>query len=172
MRGAEIMRTLLAMLLLSAACASVPPTHDIPNFDQVDPGVYRGGQPTAAGWAWLQSQGVTIDVKLNYQPENAPAGMTVVVASMPPEGLADAEKRPDASAVGLAVHALSRSELGIGKVFVHCDHGQDRTGLIVGLYRVFRDHWTRAAAHREMLAHGFHELFLGLDAVWEDWTRE
>ena len=39
----------------------------IPNFREVAPGVYRGGQPTTAGWAFLKSKGVrTTPVRGNF----------------------------------------------------------------------------------------------------------
>ena len=58
--------TLAAGALLGlGSCASVQMAHGIPNFAQVGPGVWRGGQPNAAGWAYLKSLGVRRDVKLN-----------------------------------------------------------------------------------------------------------
>lgn len=136
----------------------------MPNLREVEPGVYRGGQPTAAGWTWLAAHGVRVSVKLNYEPEGAPPGIRVVVASMPPETLRDMEARPKDATVKLALDTM----LAGGGIYVHCDHGQDRTGLLVGLYRVAHDHWTRSAAWREMLRDGYHVELLGLDDVWED----
>ncbi len=141
-------------------------THGVPNLLRVDSDIWRGGQPTAEGWAWLYAQGVRIAVKLNYEPEGAPPDIAIVVASMPPEGISDAENRPDDAVVRKAVDALIHH--GAGGAYVHCDHGQDRTGLIVALYRLACG-WSRHAARREMLSNGFHPIFLGLDDVWEDW---
>ncbi len=39
-------------------------------------------------------------------------------------------------------------------VYVHCEHGKDRTGLVVALYRVFYQNWKRMDAWREMLGFG------------------
>ena len=50
--------------------------------------------------------------------------------------------------------------------FVHCAHGQDRTGLVVAVYRV-RHGWTKAQAQAEMLRLGFHPTLLGL---WQSWV--
>jgi protein tyrosine/serine phosphatase len=49
-----------------------------------------------------------------------------------------------------------------GAIYVHCRHGQDRTGLVVGLERVFIEGWDPADAYAEMLSYGFHTYFLGL----------
>jgi protein tyrosine/serine phosphatase len=55
-------------------------------------------------------------------------------------------------------------------IFVHCQHGQDRTGLIVGLYRVFSEHWSPADAYNEMLAKGFHQALFLLNHYYEEKT--
>jgi protein tyrosine/serine phosphatase len=47
-------------------------------------------------------------------------------------------------------------------IFIHCKHGQDRTGLIIGLYRVFYQEWTPKEAYQEMIRYGFHPWLLGL----------
>ena len=46
--------------------------------------------------------------------------------------------------------------------------GQDRTGLIVGAYRVWVQHWTKADAQREMMQRGFHPTLPGLANFWRD----
>ncbi len=48
------------------------------------------------------------------------------------------------------------------KIYVHCRHGQDRTGLVIGPQRVLVEGWAPADAYAEMLAHGFHPYFEGL----------
>src|SRR6266404_4596560 len=76
---------LLALALLGCSTAPTFVRHDIPNFRPVpdDPGVYRGGQPKSpAGWAYLQSIGVSNVVKLNLESEASDSdaralGMTV-----------------------------------------------------------------------------------------------
>jgi protein tyrosine/serine phosphatase len=55
-------------------------------------------------------------------------------------------------------------------IFVHCQHGEDRTGLIVGLYRVETEHWSPAAAYREMIAKGFHKILFFLNHYYEERT--
>jgi protein tyrosine/serine phosphatase len=55
-------------------------------------------------------------------------------------------------------------------IFVHCQQGEDRTGLIVGLYRVETEHWSPAAAYREMIAKGFHKILFFLNHYYEERT--
>lgn len=159
----------MAVALL-CGCADWPMTHGIPNLAQVEPGVWRGGQPTAAGWAWLRAQGVTNDVKLDTDDEgsdsNAVAlGMTVYPCPVSFPRQMGLEPMPRDLFFDNALAALPASN-----IFVHCEHGQDRTGLFVAMWRMElnRDGWLPAAAEREMLAHGFHKELVGL---WERWHK-
>ena len=51
----------------------------------------------------------------------------------------------------LALLAKADSE----PVFIHCQHGADRTGCMVGIYRVQVQGWTFAQAWTEMRKYGF-----------------
>jgi protein tyrosine/serine phosphatase len=46
-------------------------------------------------------------------------------------------------------------------VFVHCMHGEDRTGIVLAVYRMDVDGWSNAEAEAEMQAFGFND-------VWRD----
>ncbi len=48
-------------------------------------------------------------------------------------------------------------------IYVHCKHGQDRTGLVIGLERVFAEGWSVADAHEEMVKLGFHHGVVGIE---------
>lgn len=56
-------------------------------------------------------------------------------------------------------------------ILLHCQHGKDRTGLIMGLYRVHYQQWTRDEAYAEMREIGFDPRLLGLKRFfWKsDW---
>jgi hypothetical protein len=144
----------------------------VPNLHTVDKGVYRGGQPTAEGWSYLKSLGVKTVVKLDLPSEGSDEeatrlGMTVVDASGPPSDLGNFFEAPNPARIRLAVETLEDESRW--PIYVHCLHGQDRTGLIVGLFRVRHDHFTKSQAFKEMRENNFHwALFPGLVDVWED----
>jgi tyrosine-protein phosphatase SIW14 len=169
-------RLLLAAATIACAtdCGTTTLTHGVPNLVQVDPGVWRSGQPTTAeGWAYLKSLGIRRVVKLNFESEGSDdsareAGMEVRYLPIQPEGsLASILDAPDPTHIDGAVAALSEG----GGVLVHCEHGNDRTGLVVGAYRVKHDGWTKGRAFREMLARGYHVELPALDVYWEDHVR-
>jgi hypothetical protein len=155
----------LATATLSAlcSCASLKETHGVPNFDRVEAEVYRGGQPTHEGWLYLKSLGVTNVVKLNRESEGSDA---------------------EAETLGMTIHRfpISYQQQILGRVssnivwhavqyitphtFIHCEHGQDRTGLVVACDRVAKN-TAKDAAEQEMLRHGFHKSLRGLWTFWE-----
>jgi hypothetical protein len=55
-------------------------------------------------------------------------------------------------------------------VYVHCRRGKDRTGLILGLYRVEIEGWEPALAYEEMLQFGFDPRLRNLLGFWIDRT--
>jgi protein tyrosine/serine phosphatase len=71
-------------------------------------------------------------------------------------------EKPDAANIQQAVDVLSKG----GGVLVHCTHGQDRTGLVVGVYRVKHDGWSKDKAWDEMVHHDFHQELVGLVEFW------
>jgi tyrosine-protein phosphatase SIW14 len=54
-------------------------------------------------------------------------------------------------------------------ILVHCQHGQDRTGLVIAAYEVIVRGWTKNAAMTEALAFGYRNwLNYGLNKTWEN----
>ena len=160
---------LCCLAALLVGCAAPKLTHGIPNFAIVQPGMYRGGQPTDEGWAWLKAQGVTYTVKLNTWRESSDLSAVQAGIFVQDDGIIDlwhqTVVKPNSYAVDSAVQSLLNHPQG---VFVHCEHGQDRTGLIVACYRL-RTGWGKPQAEAEMLSHGFHKSLHGL---WEYWEEE
>jgi protein tyrosine/serine phosphatase len=160
----------LALGLFTSCPPSQVYTNGVPNLREVDPAVYRGGQPRDEGWGYLHSLGIKTVVKLNQPVGGSDEmatrfGMTVIALPIPPTGPSDTRIEPDESTVASAVAALMNRRLR--PLFIHCDRGVDRTGLVVGLYRVLHDHWPKDRAYHEMLENGFHPQLHGLRRFWE-----
>ncbi len=47
-------------------------------------------------------------------------------------------------------------------VFIHCEHGCDRTGTIIACYRIKHDHWTSKRALSEAIQHGMSRWEIGM----------
>jgi hypothetical protein len=160
------MALVAALLCCLSGCVTPPPPSGIPNFAQVEPGLWRGGQPTTEGWAQLKALGVKWDVKLNTIHEasdDAARALGIQVIYLPITFVEQTLGKPAPERLAAAVEALKRPG-----TYVHCQHGQDRTGLVVGAFRVEVGKWSKAAACAEMKAHGFHPLLRGLYWSWQE----
>lgn len=146
-----------ALMLLG--CSQNRITHGIPNLHCVDSkrNIWRGGQPSVDGWRWVENQGIKSIVKLNSEEE---LKSNLQLNSFP-ISFEEQVTRVQPDLVAGAVMAITDNCL------VHCEHGQDRTGLVVAFYRE-RQGWTKAKAEKEMLKYGFHKELRGLWECWED----
>ncbi|MFA7000266.1 MAG: dual specificity protein phosphatase family protein [Candidatus Paceibacterota bacterium] len=57
-----------------------------------------------------------------------------------------------------AVHRILGIIAGGNRVYVHCLHGQDRTGFVCAAYRMRVCGWSLSDAMREMFQFGFHKV--------------
>jgi protein tyrosine/serine phosphatase len=178
---------LLPVLFLAAACGAPAPavspvTHaSAPaNFTQVRDDLYRGGHPTGAQLAYLKSLGVRtiVDLEINDLIEATEADITeedraatatgLAVVHAPMSAFEPARSdRFDAQMNDVLTLLGDRTK---GPFYVHCKHGQDRTGLVIGLERVVVEKWAPKDAYGEMLHIGFHPMFKGLKHYFEHKT--
>jgi hypothetical protein len=136
---------------------------------EVAPGIYRGPAPeTAADFRQIRDLGVrtVLDLrkfrrrKMDDTCRCARAhGMGYVRApvSFRPQRDCSPER---------ALRLLTSPHLQ--PVYIHCELGRDRSGLIIGLYRVRYEGWSPCDAYAEMQQLGFNERLRGLDRYfWE-----
>lgn len=147
------------------SCATRAP-HGLPNFSTVEPGIYRGGQPTVEGWKYLKSIGVKTVIKLNQGTDDWAMTNGMRIISRPISFWEQTFGQPDRSALDTAISSIS----GEG-TYIHCAHGWDRTGLMVGEFRVRKEKWPKEKAYAEMLEHNFHPILRGLYRTWEETTE-
>ena len=166
--GMKKLYALLVGLALLAGCATrgFPPTATILNFDHVDSYVCRGAQPNQYGLEFLaRVQHVTLVINLRnvgdtWGREGAIAlseGMNYAWVPLPGFSAPSKEKMA-------LIQLLIAIEIAHGgKVFVHCQHGCDRTGTVVACYEIIR-HVSNKNAQKEA-------DFYGMSA-WETGMRE
>ncbi len=132
---------LLVCVALVAGCATrgFPPTAAINNFDHVDKYVCRGAQPNAIGIEFLaRVQHVTLVINLRNKGDTWDREMPLCLS----EGMKYAwVPLPGASAPSKEQEALVQALIEMerangGKVFIHCQHGCDRTGTAVACYEI------------------------------------
>jgi len=150
---------LLAIASICTGCSTVSPG-PVPNLKVVSPGVFRSGQPPVSAWPGLHDVlGITRDLKLNNGVDWG-ASQSDVCAVYDPISFWRQMIGPTDKQIQLAVTSIGPGTL------IHCTHGQDRTGLIVGIYRREFQGWSKEAAYAEMKANGFHWELVGLWWYW------
>jgi protein tyrosine/serine phosphatase len=159
------MLALIALMVagVASATATVKPA-ELPNFHQVDPGIYRGGAPTDSGLSTLKSLGIHTIIDLRISPRLVKQEKKRALAlgftwiNLPMGSEAPTDKQVTTL---LAVLARAPGE----PVFVHCQHGADRAGCMIGIYRVVVEGWTFQRAWQEMRHYGFNPRWSKLTAA-------
>jgi protein tyrosine/serine phosphatase len=121
------------------------------NFYEVTTNLYRGAQPTAQGMKELKAMGIKTVLNLrSFHSDNH-------LVSSGELKLARLHMKPwhaeDEDVVAFLKIVSDTNNL---PVFVHCQRGADRTGMICAMYRVVVCGWTKDAAVKEMKEGGFH----------------
>ncbi|HEU4332879.1 MAG TPA: tyrosine-protein phosphatase [Candidatus Eisenbacteria bacterium] len=141
---------------------SKPEVPGIPNFAEIEPGLARGGRPTAAGIEYLRAQGYrTVVTFLDDAGEWEAlkrAGIECVSIPLRAGPFSAAIPTPEERRRFLEVVSDSSRR----PLFFHCKRGKDRTGAMAALLRIERDGWTAAEAVQEMRAFGFSGHYKGL----------
>jgi len=136
-----------------ANARGLPVQEGILNYGKISDRLYRGAQPDSEGIKSLKKLGVKMIVNLRmpgeaWKDEATEARASgILYTNFPMGGFA----RPSEAQVR---QILSLFESFPDPVFVHCQHGCDRTGTIVACYRIFHDHWSSDKALVEAKKYG------------------
>ncbi|MBV8050091.1 MAG: dual specificity protein phosphatase family protein [Acidobacteriaceae bacterium] len=131
----------------------------LPNFGQVTENLFRGAQPSADGFARLRNMGVGLIINFRQEPaETALEKREVEALGMHYIGMPwSAHDDPSNTQVAEFLEVVRAHP--DTKIFVHCLHGADRTGVMVAAYRIAIEHEKVPDAISEM--HRFH-----FDSFW------
>jgi len=160
-------------LTCAAACAltylsnapstfASPASQALPNFHTVAPGIYRGAAPTVDGLRKLKAMGVGTIIDLRIAPKTVKKeGQTARAMGFHWINLPMGAEAPTKKEVDTLLATLNAATPQ-SPVFVHCQHGADRTGCMLGVYRVTHDHWTYDQAMTEAHKYGFNRRWTNL----------
>lgn len=160
----RLVRCLLALVALGfwtgrGSCdAAEGQKKELPRFHEVAPGIYRGGQPKPGGFDLLKQKGVKTIINLRNEHDERQQvealGFKYVYLPM--------DVRDEISAGDIATFLQTVTDPAQQPVFIHCQRGADRTGLMVGLYRVAKQGWSAEQAYREARKIGMRWWWRGL----------
>jgi protein tyrosine/serine phosphatase len=152
----------LVSILSFDASAALPE-----KFFEVSPGIYRSAQPQMADMRDLRDFGIKTILTLNddettlVAENNAAKALGIKLIAHPMSGFwSPRDRQVDASLAAL-------QDQDNYPILVHCKHGEDRTGLIIGLHRVQAEGWLAGDAYEEMLDRGFHKILVFLNRYFK-----
>src|SRR5579863_459664 len=130
------------------------------NGGRVNEHLYRGAQPRAEGLAQLKKLGVTTIVDLRGEDPNKrdwerhqAESLGIRFVNIPVNGWDPPSNEQVAQFLSLF------RNLSNEKIFLHCQYGEDRTGVFVATYRMAYDGWSAQQAMNEM-------YFFGFNGIW------
>jgi protein tyrosine/serine phosphatase len=126
--------------------------------------LYRGGRPTEAGMKELVARGIKTVINLRNNLDDGAqeevwakaAGLNFYTVPL------NIWFRPKKSQMDTIMNIVSRRE--DQPVYVHCNLGADRTGMVVAVYRISHDGWTAKQANEEAKDSGL--------GKWQFWMRD
>jgi len=134
-------------------------TPGAPNLHRVSDALYRSAQPTVEGFRAVKALGVKTVVNLRafHSDRRALRGTDLRYEPIPMQAW-----HPEDEDVVRFLRVVA--DKNRTPVLVHCQHGADRTGVMVAVYRIVMQGWSREEAIAEMRqgGFGFHEIFKGL----------
>ncbi len=135
----------------------------IPNENSISQNILRGGRPANADLDRLKVQGykAIISFENNAQAIAAEKQYAEKLGFKFFSYPMNAWNKPNDSQINEVL--MQMSEKQNYPLFIHCEHGRDRTGLVSALYRVLKQGWKAQDAHEEMLALGFRQIFFQMD---------
>ena len=157
-----VLSALLFIPALSIAAEPQPKTKDIPRFLKVATGLFRGGQPVNGGFEFLKTQGVKTIINLRQEndEESAVRGLGMNYVHLPMDVDPFTHATIPEAAIQKYFEILSNPENL--PVFIHCRRGADRTGTMVGLFRMAVQGWNAERAYKEARDIGMRWWYPGL----------
>lgn len=150
----QLIRLLAGFLGIGPGAPVAPAADGVPNFQQVNGRIYRGGQPSDYGFKFIARLGVKTVIDLRRESgEEADEEKLVSAAGLrfiniPMDDL----RAPTDAQIALALAVLANRSAG--PVFIHCRRGADRTGTVIACYRIAFEHWRNRQALDEARSRG------------------
>ena len=169
--------TALALGVAAGADQQQPLPVPTERFNKVDERLYRGAQPTEAGFKQLREMGIKTIINLRMEPDQVRTdekriveGLGMKYVSIPVEDgnfFTRSRTIPD-DAIRTFFKTVDDDEHG--SVFVHCHRGADRTGALIAFYRIGRQGWDAERAAKEARDIGMRSWYKGLQKQIREFT--
>ena len=130
----------------------------LPNLHRVTDNIYRCAQPTADGLKSAEKLGIKTVISLRaFHTDKDELEST----KLKTERIRFNTWHPEDEDVVRFLKLVTNTNSG--PFLVHCQHGADRTGTMIAIYRIAVQGWKKEAALKEMTDGGF-----GYHAMWKN----
>jgi len=128
------------------------------NFWKLNDTLYRSEQPDKTDFIYLNSIGIKSILNLRSQHTDKESIGSLCITEYNVE--MDAEKFSDNE----IIEALKAIQISPKPILVHCRHGSDRTGVVIAMYRIIFQNWTKEQALLELQngGYGFHTIYANI----------
>lgn len=130
----------------------------LPNLHKVSDDLYRGAQPTTEGIKELEKLGIKTVINLRSMHSDRDILKNTGLAYEHIEMTTWSVEDDDIIRFLQIINNGNRIP-----VFVHCQHGADRTGTVCAIYRITVQGWSKKDAIEEMTKGGF-----GYHSIWKN----
>jgi len=125
----------------------------IDNFGQINDHYYRGAQPESGDYATLAGLGIKTVIDLTADGRDDEPGLAKRAGMQFFRIPLTTTDRPSEQAVAQFLDLVNSP--GNGPVYVHCQGGRHRTGVMTAIYRMTQDGWNADRAYAEMKQYKF-----------------
>ena len=137
----------------------LPDARGVAYAAEVAPGLYRGGQPSAEGVAWLKSKGVKTVLNLRHYHGDGEKQLVESVGMRYERIALTSWGAPAPDQIARFLEIVRDPTMR--PLYVHCQHGVDRTGAMMAVYRMEEEGWSNPEAYAEMAYFDAHR-------IWQD----
>lgn len=146
----------------AAAWAVKMEAEHLDNLHRVSQRLFRGEQPTAAGFSELRKLGIKTIVNLRaFHTDDDEIQAAGLQDQLVLKRISFKTWHPEMEDIEAFLEIVT--EPANDPIYLHCMHGSDRTGTMCAIYRIVVDGWDREAAIDEMVHGGF-----GFHSMWQN----
>ncbi len=142
----------------------------LPNFYRVNSSLYRSAQPSKDGFVFLDKrlslgkEDLPIKTILSLRAFDDDTPLIPKLSALHLEHISFRTWHPEDKDVVKFLRIAATPAMQ--PVLVHCQHGSDRTGSMMAIYRIAIEGWTKAQAIDEMVNGGY-----GFHPIWQNLKR-
>lgn len=139
----------------------------LPNLYRINSSLYRSAQPTKEGFDFLSHHprlsplDQPIKTVLSLRAFHDDARLMSRSSKLRSEQIRFNTWHPEHEDIVKFLRIVTTPELQ--PVLVHCQHGSDRTGTMIAIYRIVIEGWTKEQAKKEMVQGNF-----GFHPIWQN----